>query len=73
MNDFIVKLHYTVHDLQQALNVSHSIKTNSRAPVELRSQIDLLVPEDDLENQTDQTREVYSLRRGRTLVKNIFT
>ena len=27
---------------------AHSIKSNDRDPVELRSQIDLLVPEDDL-------------------------
>ena len=46
---------------------SHSIKTNSRAPVELRSHIDLPAPDDDLVNQT---QEVYSLRRGRTLIKN---
>ncbi len=49
---------------------SHNIKTNSRAPVELRPQIELLVPKDDLENQTDKTQDVYSLRRGRRLVKN---
>jgi hypothetical protein len=49
---------------------AHSIKTNSRAPVELRSQIDLPAPEDDLVNQTDLTKEVYCLRRGRTMIKN---
>ena len=47
-----------------------SILTNSRAPVELRSHIDLPAADDDLVNQTDQTQEVYSLRRGRTIIKN---
>ena len=47
---------------------AHSIKTNGRAPVDLRSQINLPVPEDDF---LKQTVNVYNLRRGRTLVKNI--
>ena len=51
---------------------AHSIKTNGRAPVDLRSQItNLPAPEDDLEKQVEQTVNVYNLRRGRTLVKNI--
>jgi hypothetical protein len=50
---------------------AHSIKTNRRAPVDLRSQINLPAPEDDLEKQVEQTVNVYNLRRGRTLVKNI--
>ena len=76
MNDFIEKLHsYHLFTLQsriynQLLMFSHSIKTSSRAPVELRSHIDLPAPDDDLVNQTDQTQEVYSLRRGRTMIKN---
>ena len=76
MNDFIEKLHsYHLFTLQsriynKLLMFSHSIKTNSRAPVELRSHIDLPAPDDDLVNQTDQTQEVYSLRRGRTMIKN---
>ena len=76
MNDFIEKLHsYHLFTLQsriynKLLMFSHSIKTNSRAPFELKSQIDLPAPDDDLVNQTDQTQEVYSLRRGRTMIKN---
>jgi len=50
---------------------AHSIKTNRRAPVDLRSQINLPAPEDDLEKQVEHTVYVYNLRRGRTLVKNI--
>ena len=50
---------------------AHSIKTNRRAPVDLRSQINLPAPEDDLEKQVEHTVNVYNLRRGRTLVKNI--
>ena len=49
----------------------HSIKTNARAPVDLKSQINLPAPEDDLGKQLEQTVNVYDLRRGRTLVKNI--
>jgi hypothetical protein len=43
-------------------------KTNGRAPVDLRSQINLPAPEDDLEKQVEQTVNVYNLRRGRVLV-----
>jgi hypothetical protein len=43
-------------------------KTNGRAPVDLRSQINLPAPEDDLEKQVEQTVNVYYLRRGRVLV-----
>jgi hypothetical protein len=50
---------------------AHSIKTNGRAHVDLRSQINLPTPEDDLEKQVEQTLNVYNLRRGRILVKNI--
>jgi hypothetical protein len=38
--------------------------------VDLRSQLNLPAPEDDLEQQVEQTVNVYNLRRGRTLVKN---
>jgi hypothetical protein len=75
MNDFIEKLHsYHLFTLQsriynKLLMFAHSIKANNRAPVELRSQTDLPASDDDLVNQTDQTQEVYSLRRGRTLIK----
>ena len=44
---------------------------DGRAPVDLRSQINLPAPEHDLEKQVEQTVNVYNLRRGRTLVKNI--
>ena len=50
---------------------AHSIKTNRRAPVDLRSQINLPAPEDDFEKQVEKTVNVYNLRRGRILVKNI--
>ena len=62
MNDFIEKLHHLFTRQSRIYNkllmFSHSIKTNSRAPVELRSHIDLPAPDDDLVNQTDQTQEV---------------
>ncbi len=50
---------------------AHSIKTNGRGPVKLRSQINLPVPEDDLDKELEQIVNFYNLRRGRTLVKNI--
>ena len=77
MNDFVEKLHsYNLFTLQsrtynKLLMFAHSIKTNGRAPVDLRSQINLPVPEDDLDKELEQTVNVYNLRRGRTLVKNI--
>ena len=77
MKNFIEKLHsYNLFTLQsriynKLLMFAHSIKTNGRAPVDLRSQINLPAPEDDLEKQVEQTVNVYNLRRGRTLVKNI--
>jgi hypothetical protein len=77
MKDFIEKLHsYNLFTLQsriynKLLMFVHSIKTNGRAPVDLRSQINLPATEDDLEQQVEQTVNVYNLRRGRTLVKNI--
>jgi hypothetical protein len=77
MKDFIEKLHsYNLFTLQsriynKLLMFANSIKTNGRAPVDLRSQINLPAPEDDLEKQVEQTVNVYNLRRGRTLVKNI--
>ena len=77
MKNFIEKLHsYNLFTLQsriynKLLMFAHSIKTNGRAPVDLKSQINLPAPEDDLEKQVEQTVNVYNLRRGRTLVKNI--
>ena len=77
MNDFVEKLHsYNLFTLQsrtynKLLMFAHSIKTNGRAPVDLRSQINLPVPKDDLDKELEQTVNVYNLRRGRTLVKNI--
>ena len=77
MKDFIEKLHsYNLFTLQsriynKLLMFAHSIKTNARAPVDLKSQINLPAPEDDLGKQLEQTVNVYDLRRGRTLVKNI--
>ena len=41
---------------------AHSIKTNTRAPVDLKSQINLPAPEDDLGKQLEQTVNVYDLR-----------
>jgi hypothetical protein len=76
MKDFIEKLYsYNLFTLQsriynKLLIFAHSIKTNGRAPVDLRSQINLPAPEDDLEQHVEQTVNVYNLRRGRTLVKN---
>jgi hypothetical protein len=76
MNDFIEKQYsYNLFTLQsriynKLLIFAHSIKTNYRAPGELKAQIDLPAPEDDLVTQTGQTQEVYSLRRGRTMIKN---
>jgi len=50
---------------------AHSIKTNGRAPpVDLRSQKNLPVPEDDLDKELEITANVYNLRRGRKLVTN---
>ena len=43
---------------------SHSIKTNGKVSVELRSQLDLTASKEDFENLTEQTKEIYSLRRG---------
>jgi hypothetical protein len=77
MKDFIEKLHsYNLFTLQSRIHnkllmFAHSIKTNGRAPVDLRSQINLPAPENDLDKDLEQTVNVYNLRRGRTLVKNI--
>ena len=50
---------------------AHSITTNGRAPVDLKSQINIPAPEDDLGKQLEKTVNVYNLRRGRTPVKSI--
>ena len=77
MKNFIEKLHsYNLFTFQsriynKLLMFAHSIKTNRRAHVDLRSQINIPAPEDDFEKQVEQTVNVYNLRRGRTLVKNI--
>ena len=77
MKEFVEKLHsYDLFTLQsriynKLLMFAHSIKTNSRSPVELKSYIDLPDQEDKLETLTIQTQDVYNLRRGRILVKEI--
>ncbi len=77
MKDFIEKLHsYNLFTFQsriynKLLMFAHSIKTNGRAPVDIRPQINLPAPEDDLEKKVEKTVNVYNPRRGRTLVKNI--
>ncbi len=61
MKNLIEKLHsYNLFTLQsriynKLLLFAHSIKTNGRAPVDLRSQINLPAPKDDLEKQVEQT------------------
>jgi len=48
-----------------------SIKTNGKSPVELKSYINQRALEDDSEMLAVQTQDVFNLRRGRTLVKNV--
>jgi len=50
---------------------AHSIKTNGRSPVELKSYINQLALDDEPEILAGQTQDVFNLRRGRTLVKNV--
>ena len=59
MNDFVEKLHsYNLQSrtYNKLLMLAHSIKINGRAPVDLRSQINLPVPGDDLDKELGQKR-----------------
>jgi hypothetical protein len=77
MKEFVEKLHsYDLFTLQsriynKLLMFAHSIKTNGRSPVELKSYINQPALEDEPEILAGQTQDVFNLRRGRTLVKNV--
>ncbi len=50
----------------------HDIKTNAKSPLELKTSINLLVSTNASSNpDLEPTQEIYELRRGRNIIKNI--
>ena len=50
----------------------HGIKTNAKSPVELKSSINLQISTNDsAKSDVKHTQDIYELRRGRNIVKNV--
>ena len=78
MSEFIKKLQsYQLFTLQsriynKLLLFAHGIKTNVKSPVELKSSINLQISTNDsAKSDVKHTQEIYELRRGRNIVKNV--
>ena len=78
MSEFIKKLQsYQLFTLQSRIHnklllFEHGIKTNAKSPVELKSSINLQISTNDsAKSFVKHTLEIYELRRGRNVVKNV--